>query len=337
MLNFDSIDQLTINLFNEKFSTDIVELPQNILALGYESGKFYLGNYHEHDRSKEYINYWINVIHNGLNTNKSYYYLLCIYDGYRERIPYIKGKLDNLRPEQNQFKNTAELPETGGKIPLLHSKVNILTFNKHLNDNTAICVPDIHFIRNSNRDYQENYNQIDVNFITWEDKNNIFVWRGNINNGTKYNFYHPSNKSVNQRQYFVNLIDSFPKLKKYVDANENFLSISDQIKSKFLIDIDGFANTWDSLCWKLYSGSLVIKNESIWKQWYYDELKPWIHYVPVNNDFSNLLQIIQWCQLNDNICREIALNARNFVKKRLNYENSNIDSINAIKKACGLL
>ena len=48
------------------------------------------------------------------------------------------------------------------------------------------------------------------------------------------------------------------------------------MRSRHLIDIDGWANSWSGLFQKLLSGSTVLKVASNkgFRQWYYDRLEP---------------------------------------------------------------
>jgi Glycosyl transferase family 90/Sulfotransferase family len=78
---------------------------------------------------------------------------------------------------------------------------------------------------------------------------------------------------------------------------------------RFQIDIDGNSNAW-GLFLKLLMGSCVLKVMSEWRQWYYDELKPWEHYVPVKNDLSDLENQIAWCLDHDDDAREIGSSPR---------------------------
>jgi hypothetical protein len=50
-------------------------------------------------------------------------------------------------------------------------------------------------------------------------------------------------------------------------------------------------------------------------------LKPYVHYVPIKSDFSDLKSKILWCQKNDNFCQKIAENARNLALSLLTYES----------------
>ncbi|MEY3032546.1 MAG: hypothetical protein RLZZ622_1021, partial [Planctomycetota bacterium] len=42
------------------------------------------------------------------------------------------------------------------------------------------------------------------------------------------------------------------------------------------------------------------------RQWYYDRLVPWVHYVPVAADLSDFAERLDWCRRHPRQCREIA-------------------------------
>lgn len=79
-------------------------------------------------------------------------------------------------------------------------------------------------------------------------------------------------------------------------------------RRKFAVDIDGNANAFSNLYVRLLYGCCVLKvaSPSGLKQWYYDRLKPWTHYVPVAADLSDMAEKIAWCRDNDDVCAGIA-------------------------------
>jgi len=91
---------------------------------------------------------------------------------------------------------------------------------------------------------------------------------------------------------------------------------------KYLIDIDGWSNTWDATIWKLLSGCVLLKVSGVWEQWYYNRLKEWVHYVPINDDFSDLNDKIEWCINHDERCKEISKAAYKFVLSELTFEKT---------------
>lgn len=322
---------IDLDEFNNIFNSKMIILPKNFAAFGYKNFQFYVHCTNKHlgflNVLHSLLNYWIFNIHLSIKKN-SYYFVITLNDGYRELIPYKDITLKPYKPQFDSFINSNDIKNVdNNKYPILHKKKYILCFSKRINDPSAICFPDIYYILRNG--YKKLLNEIDTNLVNWTNKKNKLIYRGNNKNGYIYNFINYENKKKIPRQYFYKKF----KNNKLINLDNNELSKSKQLKYKYILDIDGYTNSWEGTIWKLYSGSVVIKQKSIWKQWYYDELKEWVHYVPVNNDFSNLEVIIEWCINNDTLCEQIAQNSRQFVKDKLNKKyvlNQIIKNINKI-------
>lgn len=80
------------------------------------------------------------------------------------------------------------------------------------------------------------------------------------------------------------------------------------LNHKFAFDIDGNTNAWSNLFVRLLFGCCVLKVASpeAFRQWYYDRLKPWVHYVPVDANLANLVERVDWCRSHLAECRVIA-------------------------------
>ena len=100
----------------------------------------------------------------------------------------------------------------------------------------------------------------------------------------------------------------------------NFISTEDQSNYKYILNIPGNVCAF-RLSLELASRSVVLIVESKWKLWYSEMLVPYVHYVPVSSDLSNLFEQIQWCRDNDEKCKKIAQNARKFYDEKLNKTN----------------
>jgi hypothetical protein len=50
-----------------------------------------------------------------------------------------------------------------------------------------------------------------------------------------------------------------------------------------------------------------------------DGLVPWVHYIPVKEDLSDMEELIQFARENDDIARTIAQNGYDFVRKYLHF------------------
>lgn len=92
------------------------------------------------------------------------------------------------------------------------------------------------------------------------------------------------------------------------------------VQYKYIISIEG--NEKDSGSnWKLGSGSLVIMKPPKYESWLMEsKLIPWIHYVPLNDEMNNLDEIYNWCLNNDDICKQIVINANEFMNNLIDME-----------------
>ena len=117
------------------------------------------------------------------------------------------------------------------------------------------------------------------------------------------------------------------------------LSRDEQQQYKYVIYIDGHVAA-ERLITELDSGNLILKVESFynWTQWFHVFLRPYVHYIPIKKDLSDLADKIKWCKTHDNECYEITQNAKslylklNNKKLTLNYLKSIVDNISQLQK-----
>lgn len=95
----------------------------------------------------------------------------------------------------------------------------------------------------------------------------------------------------------------------------------DHLKYKYLVDIDGGACTFERYYWLLLSNSVVLKQITPNRQWYYGMLEPYKHYIPVKEDLSDLMEQIRWAKEHDSEAKRIAENATDFVMQHLSAED----------------
>jgi hypothetical protein len=327
---FDNDKYISIDEFNNKFDSNIITLPKSMFAAGVINNKWYIyvDEPEKDNLFKLYEFHYIKTYIHPLMNKSTYYYIMYFWDGYREDTPFTHGELIEYIPYKDQYNNDYN-PPFKNEFPILHKNRHIFAYCKHLNDHNTVLLPDYFYI--SNHGYKEKQlKEIDNNYIHFDNKMNKCIWRGKLNNGSYHNFISDNKHKLNQRSYFKMLYeeDNF----NHVQYEDIFTSIAEQIKYKYILDIDGVSNTWDATVWKLYSGSVLLKTKSIWKQWYYDELKEYVHYVPVENDFSDLNNQIEWCIQNDEKCKEITKNAKQFVLNKLNWDQVIKDTASTMNK-----
>ena len=68
---------------------------------------------------------------------------------------------------------------------------------------------------------------------------------------------------------------------------------------RYQIDLaGGGGTTWDGTLTKLLMPGLLFHHETPFKDWFYDAMIPWVHYVPINTDLSNLWDQFIWAERN---------------------------------------
>ncbi|KAI9353909.1 lipopolysaccharide-modifying protein [Obelidium mucronatum] len=90
------------------------------------------------------------------------------------------------------------------------------------------------------------------------------------------------------------------------------VSFKDSMQFKYLVVVDG--NSWPSRLQEYLQTNSVVLYTGIFIDWYSWMLVPWIHYVPVRLDFSDMDERIEWLVKNDAKARKIAENARELMK-----------------------
>jgi preprotein translocase SecE subunit len=111
---------------------------------------------------------------------------------------------------------------------------------------------------------------------------------------------------------------------------------TDWIGDKYALDIDGYSNTWTNFLLRLHFGCCVLKVDSQhgYRQWYYDRIRPWEHFVPVKADMTDLVEKIDWARSHDAEARRIAENGQAFARS-MTFEGETEWAVNAICAANG--
>lgn len=93
----------------------------------------------------------------------------------------------------------------------------------------------------------------------------------------------------------------------------NRLDMVEQSHYKYIIHIDGNVNAY-RLLYTMLTGSLILRVESDYLSWAEEYLKRDVHYKSIKSDLSNLKEVLDWCDQNQEICKQIASNAIKIVK-----------------------
>lgn len=204
-------------------------------------------------------------------------------------------------------------------------------------DPDAILIPDHGFIRTGG--YEAHRALARANATAWHDRSDRIVWRGTTTGAGE----------VSKEQLAIDDSELLPRVRlclalRDVPGTDARLSAVAQSRDvmrdrerlaragllgdylspitwhgcKFAIDIDGNSNAWSNLFTRLIMGCCVLKVASApgYRQWYYDELEAWTHYVPVKADLTDLRERIAWCRANPAACGAIAARGQAFAMAR---------------------
>jgi hypothetical protein len=282
-----------------------------------------------HDCINNYVFFWFSHIHPLIMTirrNKDYYFMFSNWDGTIPSIPLHSDDSQDYTTVHG-IKDIDEFLELRIKethlIPFYHKKRFIGAFSRQVNEPYVLCILDPFFVETKGfkKQFENDWKNVD---LPWEEKINEIIYRGDMNNGSLYNFLvvdtEQEYKRKGHRQYLYSL--------KKKD-NQDFLNFDvprltpqEMSKYKYQLELDGNTTSWGSLVWKLRSGSIVFKQESIWEQWYHYKLEPFVHYIPVKNDLSDLKEMHEWCEHHQEECKKIISNARSFAIRELTFEKA---------------
>ncbi|KAL1682640.1 glycosyltransferase family 90 protein [Schizophyllum commune] len=100
----------------------------------------------------------------------------------------------------------------------------------------------------------------------------------------------------------------------------DYQSIQEAANYKYIMDIDG--NAWSGRFKRLLTSNSVIFKATIYPEWFTDRIQPWLHYVPVQLDFTDLYDALAFFRGDENgegghddLARKIAVEGRKWSKK----------------------
>ena len=92
------------------------------------------------------------------------------------------------------------------------------------------------------------------------------------------------------------------------------VTIQTQLRYKYLLSIEG-NDVASGLKWQLLSNSVVFMTPPKTVSWAMEYLLiPWVHYIPLVDDYSDVIDKIEWAKANDREAELIAKRSTRFMK-----------------------
>ena len=206
-------------------------------------------------------------------------------------------------------------------------------FAKSTDNDTHLLIPDLMALRG----YPQIRETIEEGRrkISWEAKKELAFWRGATTGGslttTTWDHIARSKLVLLSLKYtqildarFNRVVQAAPGVREILTSRgmvSKTVSRVDHLKYKYLIDVDGNTSTFERFFWLLLSNSLILKQQSSNLQWYYRALQPMVHFLPVKEDFSDLIEQIQWAKTHDREVKKMAEQATQFARNNLTNED----------------
>lgn len=150
----------------------------------------------------------------------------------------------------------------------------------------------------------------------WKDKESKVFWRGRDSNRDRLKLIdisreHPDlfNASLTNFFFFRNEEEKYGPKQKHVSFFEFF-------DYKYQLNLDGTVAAY-RFPYLLAGDSLVLKQTSQYYEYFYSQLSPWEHYVPVKRDLSDLVHRVKWAKENEDTVLSIVRKARAFTRQNL--------------------
>ncbi|TPX75853.1 hypothetical protein CcCBS67573_g02874 [Chytriomyces confervae] len=192
-----------------------------------------------------------------------------------------------------------------------------------------------------------------TDLVAWEDKKSVLFWRGTTTGGSfrgnapwhlygrtrvmdwekKWAAKHPNSTfdaahespklktGVNVDIGFSGIVQADPDNTKIITDKYGLKGSVDfeQTKHfKYLLVLDG--NTWPSRLQAYLQTNSVVLYNGIFTDFFNWKLIPWVHYVPVKLDFSDLDERLEWLMAHDEEAKKITHNAQKLMKQWSNMK-----------------
>ena len=177
--------------------------------------------------------------------------------------------------------------------------------------------------------------------LPWEQKKNQAIFRGKISGDLRRDIVETDMEKCLAIPRCRLILDL--KASKLVDARltsmENVLPDSiggvkmtapvfpmhTMLSYKGLVILEG-NDVSSGLKWALLSSSVVLMPEPMFTSWAMEELlEPWVHYIPIKNDFSDLEEKVSWMLTHDAEARRISHRASLWIKDLVYHPDAQRD------------
>ena len=145
---------------------------------------------------------------------------------------------------------------------------------------------------------------------------NKMFWIGQLSNKIRAKFI--KDYSNNPRVSAISLRDHWGHSPNLI---KEYVSLPDHCNYRYLLDLEGNGYSGRIKLLMNTKRPLFIQKRRLQEYWFYS-LREYEHYIPVENDLSDLDNQLNWADKNISKCLQIADNAADFAAKHLRKKNA---------------
>lgn len=150
----------------------------------------------------------------------------------------------------------------------------------------------------------------------WEEKEGMVLFRGDA-------------REKPRRQQFIDMWKDNP----HCDLmNTSKMSIYDHLRYRYIMALEG-NDVASNLKWVMSSGSIAVMPKPTCETWFMEgRLKPDYHYILIKDDYSDLMEKIEYYEQHPEEAKEIVRHANEYTKQFKDKITENIISIKVMEK-----
>jgi Glycosyl transferase family 90 len=156
----------------------------------------------------------------------------------------------------------------------------------------------------------------------WHERIEKLVWRGSDSNYDRFAFNILANsaKYINDTDVGMSQMVRLPHDIRQHGPVRDYIPEGQFGDYKWIANIDGAVAAYRMPA-VMALGSTVVLQESPYYEHWYRHLQPYVHYVPMAHDFSNLSDVLSWLKTHDNEAKRIGEAGRAFVLEHLQADS----------------
>jgi hypothetical protein len=158
---------------------------------------------------------------------------------------------------------------------------------------------------------------------SWDSKKEFAIWRGSFTKSIRRKFCQISLDYPDYLDARINYEEN-PQIRSDLEKEGLWggrISMDQFIDCKYLPFVDGVVCASPAFQWRLLSNCVTFKPVSDEVQWFYRDLKPYVHYIPLKADLSDLIDQLEWAKSHDAECKKISEEATRFANQFLMYDD----------------